>query len=183
MNQNYGDDENPIILKSEFILSLVEQLVGTGKLNAKEKSLIDRCTANVYRSYIANGFEGTPPTLKDFRQELLRQDEPEAREVALAIELVHRRQSQHVSRSRPTSMWTASTLCMISRTWASNSGQSECWWCLTTFSTASRRTVKRDGIPLFTSTRSICCFRTSIHPTSCSSCGSACVNTAHVQRV
>jgi type IV secretory pathway VirB4 component len=87
MNQNYGDDENPIILKSEFILSLVEQLVGTGKLNAKEKSLIDRCTANVYRSYIANGFEGTPPTLKDFRQELLRQDEPEAREVALAIEL------------------------------------------------------------------------------------------------
>lgn len=87
MSKNYGDDENPIILKSEFILSLIEQLVGTGKLNAKEKSIIDRCTANVYISYIANGFKGTPPTLKDFRQELLRQDEPEAREVALAIEL------------------------------------------------------------------------------------------------
>jgi len=87
MSQHYGDDENPIILKSEFILSLVEQLVGTGKLNAKEKSLIDRCTANVFRSYIANGFKGTPPTLKDFRQELLHQDETEAREVALAIEL------------------------------------------------------------------------------------------------
>ena len=55
LNQNYGDDENPIILKSEFILSLVEQLVGTGKLNAKEKSLIDRCTANVYRKYMADG--------------------------------------------------------------------------------------------------------------------------------
>jgi type IV secretory pathway VirB4 component len=87
MSKYYGDDENPIILKSEFILSLVEQLVGTGKLNAKEKSIIDRCTANVYRGYIANGFKGMPPTLKDFRQELLRQDEPEAREVALAIEL------------------------------------------------------------------------------------------------
>lgn len=87
MSQYYGDDENPVILKSEFILSLIEQLVGTGKLNAKEKSLIDRCTANVYRSYIAGGFKGTPPTLKDFRQELLRQDEPEAKEVALAIEL------------------------------------------------------------------------------------------------
>ena len=37
MSEGYGDDENPIILKSEFILSLVEQLVGTGKLNAKEK--------------------------------------------------------------------------------------------------------------------------------------------------
>ena len=87
MSKYYGDDENPIILKSEFILSLVEQLVGTGKLNAKEKSIIDRCTANVYRGYISNGFKGMPPTLKDFRQELLRQDEPEAREVALAIEL------------------------------------------------------------------------------------------------
>lgn len=87
MSEGYGDDENPIILKSEFILSLVEQLVGTGKLNAKEKSIIDRCTANVYREYIANGYTGTPPTLKEFRQELLQQDEPEAREVALAIEL------------------------------------------------------------------------------------------------
>lgn len=87
MSSSYGDDENPIIIKSEFILSLVEQLVGTGRLNAKEKSLIDRCTANVYRDYIANNFKGTPPTLKDFRQELLKQDEPEAKEVALAIEL------------------------------------------------------------------------------------------------
>ena len=87
LSREYGGDENPIILKSEFLLSLIEQLVGTGKLNAKEKSIIDRCTANVYRNYITNGFKGTPPTLKDFRQELLRQDEPEAREVALAIEL------------------------------------------------------------------------------------------------
>lgn len=87
MSSSYGDDENPIIIKSEFILSLVEQLVGTGRLNAKEKSLIDRCTANVYKDYIANDFKGTPPTLKDFRQELLKQDEPEAKEVALAIEL------------------------------------------------------------------------------------------------
>ena len=87
LSREYGGDENPIILKSEFILSLIEQLVGTGKLNAKEKSIIDRCTANVYRKYISNDFKGTPPTLKDFRQELLRQDEPEAREVALAIEL------------------------------------------------------------------------------------------------
>ncbi len=87
MNANYGDDENPLILKSEFILSLVEQLVGSGKLSAKEKSIIDRCTANVYREFISNGFEGKPPTLQDFRKELLRQHEPEAREVALAIEL------------------------------------------------------------------------------------------------
>ncbi len=87
MSKDYGGDENPVIFKSEFLLSLCEQLVGSGRLSAKEKSIIDRCTANVYREYVKNNFTGQPPTLKDFRQELLRQNEPEAREVALAIEL------------------------------------------------------------------------------------------------
>lgn len=87
MVEGYGDGENPIILKSEFILSLCEQLVGNGKLSAKEKSLIDRCTANVYRKYLQSNYRDTPPTLQDFHAELIRQDEPEARDVALAIEL------------------------------------------------------------------------------------------------
>ena len=42
MEQGYGDGENPVVLKSEFLLSLCEQLVGSGKLSAKEKSIIDR---------------------------------------------------------------------------------------------------------------------------------------------
>lgn len=87
MEQGYGDGENPVVLKSEFLLSLCEQLVGSGKLSAKEKSIIDRCTANVYRDYIRHGYQGYPPTLREFYAELLRQPEPEAREVALAIEL------------------------------------------------------------------------------------------------
>lgn len=87
MNKDYGGDENPIILKSEFILSLCEQLVGSGKLSAKEKSLIDRCTANVYRRYINHGFRKQPPTLEDFHAELMTQDEKEAKDIALAIEL------------------------------------------------------------------------------------------------
>ena len=87
MEQGYGDGENPVVLKSEFLLSLCEQLVGSGKLSAKEKSIIDRCTAQCYRDYIKNGYQGTPPTLQDFHAELLRQIEPEARDVALAIEL------------------------------------------------------------------------------------------------
>ncbi len=49
MAEGYGDGENPVVLKSEFLLSLCEQLVGSYKLNAREKSIIDRCTANVYR--------------------------------------------------------------------------------------------------------------------------------------
>ena len=76
MNKDYGDGANPVILKSEFIMSLCEQ-----------KSIIDRCTASVYRAYQQNGYRGTPPTLQDFREELLGQEEPEAQDIALAIEL------------------------------------------------------------------------------------------------
>lgn len=87
MNRQYGDGANPIILKSEFVLSLCEQLIGGYQLGAKEKSLIDRCTASVYRKYLQSNYKGQPPTLQDFRAELLNQSEPEAQDIALAIEL------------------------------------------------------------------------------------------------
>ncbi|WP_258106884.1 VirB4-like conjugal transfer ATPase, CD1110 family [Christensenella minuta] len=87
MEAGYGDGGNPVVLKSEFILSLCEQLMGAGKLGAKEKSVIDRCAVNAYRPYMKKGYKGDPPTLKEFHTELLKQPEPEARDVALAIEL------------------------------------------------------------------------------------------------
>ena len=87
MNSEYGDGANPIILKSEFIMSLCEQLMGTRNLGPKEKSIIDRCTALVYRQFQQNGYCGNPPTLKEFRAELLKQPEDEAKNIALAIEL------------------------------------------------------------------------------------------------
>ena len=87
MNRDYGDGANPVILKSEFIMSLCEQLIGGNNLGAKQKSIIDRCTASVYRPYQQRNYMGDPPTLQDFRTELLKQDEPEAKELALAIEL------------------------------------------------------------------------------------------------
>ena len=55
-------------------------------LNSRQKSIIDRCMANVYRSYMVD-YSGNPPTLKELHAELLSQNEPEARDVALAIEL------------------------------------------------------------------------------------------------
>ena len=87
MNKDYGDGANPVILKSEFVLSLCEQLIGGHNLGAKQKSLIDRCTASVYRKYLQSNYKGNPPTLQDFHAELLRQEEPEAQEIGLAIEL------------------------------------------------------------------------------------------------
>ena len=68
------------------ILSYYNSIGGTN-LGAKQKSIIDRCTASVYRDYQQRGYTGTVPTLQDFRAELLKQDEPEAKEIALAIEL------------------------------------------------------------------------------------------------
>ena len=87
MNREYGDGANPVILKSEFIMSLCEQLIGGNNLGAVQKSIIDRCTASVYRAYQQNNYTGEVPTLQDFRAELLKQSEPEAQEIALAIEL------------------------------------------------------------------------------------------------
>ncbi|AFV01124.1 MULTISPECIES: ATP-binding protein [unclassified Dehalobacter] len=87
MNRDYGDGANPVILKSEFVLSLCEQLIGGQNLGAKQKSLIDRCTASVYRKYLQSNFQGITPTLQDFHAELIKQDESEAQEIALAIEL------------------------------------------------------------------------------------------------
>lgn len=87
MNSEYGDGANPVILKSEFILSLCEQLIGSNNLGAKQKSIIDRCTAQTYKEFQQRNYQGTPPTLQDFYNELLKQSEPEAKEIALAIEL------------------------------------------------------------------------------------------------
>ena len=83
MVEGYGDGGNPVIDKSEFVLSLFEQLDRKG-LGAQEKSIIDRCTAAVYADYQTGG---EMPTLITLRDKLLAQSEPEARELALSLEL------------------------------------------------------------------------------------------------
>ena len=87
MDKAYGDERSPLIEKSEFVLSLFEQLVGAGGISAREKSILDRCTYDVYQEYIANGYQGQPPTLQDLYRSLLRQPEPEAKGLALSSEL------------------------------------------------------------------------------------------------
>ena len=83
MTQGYGEGKNPVIDKSEFILSLFEQLDKKG-LGPKEKSIIDRCVALVYEDY-QNG--GKLPTLCVLREKLLEQPEKEAENLALEMEL------------------------------------------------------------------------------------------------
>lgn len=85
MSRSYGDESNPVTLKSEFLCSLCEE--AAGKLTAGQKSVIDRCTASVYREYLYSGCTGKVSTLKDFYEVLKAQPEPEAQSVALSMEL------------------------------------------------------------------------------------------------
>lgn len=83
MAEGYGEGKNPIVDKSEFILSLFEQLDKNG-IGAKEKSIIDRCVALVYEEYQCGG---KLPTLAVLREKLLEQQEKEAKNLALELEL------------------------------------------------------------------------------------------------
>ena len=85
INMDYADGQNPVTLKSEYMLSLCEQAVCD--LGPKQKSLIDRCTANLLNGYMRSGFCGKAPTLKDFYEELKAQPESEAKDIALSLEL------------------------------------------------------------------------------------------------
>ena len=82
MVEGYGEN-NPIVDKSQFIMSLVEQIDKNG-VGPQHKSIIDRCTAQVYREAAKTG---SLPTLTTLREKLLEQPEFKAQEIALSLEL------------------------------------------------------------------------------------------------
>lgn len=84
----YADDENPVAMKSEIITSILEQQMGAGRMSASHKSIIDRCTTNIYQNYFHGKGKVCMPLLTDWREEVLKQADPEAREIALASELI-----------------------------------------------------------------------------------------------
>ena len=88
INMNYSDDDNPIALKADFILSLCELIVG-GKdgLKPVEKTVIDRCIHKIYNKYFEDPRPENMPILEDLYDELLMQDEAEAIHVATALEI------------------------------------------------------------------------------------------------
>ena len=88
INMNYSDDDNPIALKADFILSLCELIVGNKEgLRPVEKTVIDRCIRQIYQKYFENPGPENMPILGDLYQALLNQDEPEAKHVATALEI------------------------------------------------------------------------------------------------
>lgn len=88
INLDYSDDENPITLKSDFVLSLCDLIIG-GKngLSPIEKTIIDRCTRLVYRKYLQDPCPENMPILGDLYDLLREQSEPEAQNIATALEI------------------------------------------------------------------------------------------------
>ncbi len=88
INMNYSEDDNPVALKADFILSLCELIVG-GKEGLKpvEKTVIDRCIHQIYQKYFEDPRPEKIPLLEDLYKALLKQEEPEAKTVATALEI------------------------------------------------------------------------------------------------
>ena len=88
INANYSEEDNPIALKADFILSLCELIVG-GKegLQPVEKTVIDRCVHQIYQKYFNEPCPENMPILEDLYNALLEQEEKEARHVATALEI------------------------------------------------------------------------------------------------
>ena len=88
LNLDYSDDENPLSLKSDFILSLCELIVGRREgLLPVEKTIIDRCVRQVYQTYLNDPKPENMPILQDLYNTLRAQEEPEAQYVATALEI------------------------------------------------------------------------------------------------
>ena len=88
INANYSEEDNPIALKADFILSFCELIVG-GKegLQPIEKTVIDRCVHQIYQQYFNDPRPENMPLLEDLYQALLDQEEKEAHHVATALEI------------------------------------------------------------------------------------------------
>ena len=88
INVNYSDEDDPLTLKSDFILSLCELIIG-GKsgLEPVEKTIIDRCVRLVYRNFFADPRPENMPILQDLYDLLRSQTEPEAQRIATALEI------------------------------------------------------------------------------------------------
>ncbi|WP_249030189.1 VirB4-like conjugal transfer ATPase, CD1110 family [Tannockella kyphosi] len=88
INLNYSEDDSPLALKSDFILSLCELIVG-GKdgLTPVEKSIIDRCVTSIYTEYLADPNPIKMPILEDLYNALGKQEEKEAKHIRSALEI------------------------------------------------------------------------------------------------
>ena len=87
INIDYADEDNPLSLKSDFVLSLFELVVGEKKLSAEEISVIDRCLPILYKAYFENPVPENMPILEDLYSFLQKQEETVGKKLAVEMEI------------------------------------------------------------------------------------------------
>ena len=88
INMDYSEDDNPLGVKSDFVLSLCELIMGSRNgIEAEEKSVIDRCLPLVYQKYFSDPRPENMPVLGDLYDCLRKQKEPQAQRIATALEI------------------------------------------------------------------------------------------------
>ena len=88
LNLDYSDDESPLSLKVDFLLSFCDIVVGSKDgLQPVEKTVIDRCVRLVYQKYLTDPRPENMPILEDLYDALRAQEEKEAQFIATALEI------------------------------------------------------------------------------------------------
>ena len=87
INIDYADEDNPLSLKSDFIISLFELVAGENKLSAEEISVIDRCLPILYKTYFENPVPENMPVLEDLYNLLKKQEETVGKKLAVEMEI------------------------------------------------------------------------------------------------
>ena len=83
INENYGDDSDPVVLKSEFLISLFDLIIGGALgLTSTQKTLIDRVCRRTYETV-----SDRMPTFVDFYHILQEQEEEEAHQLRTDLEI------------------------------------------------------------------------------------------------
>lgn len=156
LNLDYSDDESPLSLKSDFILSLCELIVG-GKegLQPVQKTIIDRCVRLVYQTYLNDPRPENMPILEDLYNLLREQEEKEAQYIATALE-IYVTGSLNVFNHQSNVDIDNRIVCYDIKELGKQLKKLVCWWFRIRYGTVSPSTVLRTSPPATTSTRCTC---------------------------
>lgn len=156
LNLDYSDDESPLSLKSDFILSLCELIVG-GKegLQPVQKTIIDRCVRLVYNEYLNDPKPENMPILEDLYNLLREQEEKEAQYIATALE-IYVTGSLNVFNHQSNVDIDNRIVCYDIKELGKQLKKSVCWWFRIRYGTALPSTVPPTSPPVTTSTRCTC---------------------------
>lgn len=157
ININYSEDDNPVALKADFILSLCELIVGSKDgLQPVEKTVIDRCVHQIYQRYFDDPKPENMPILEDLYNALLKQEEKEAHHVATALE-IYVKGSLKVFNHRTNVDIQNRLVCYDIKELGNQLKKSGCWLYRIRSGDVSPKTVMQENLLDTISTSSICC--------------------------